>query len=504
MQSHERAKATAREYRRRKEGEERKAKRKKDEEERNRNGKSRLPVLKGSIQTLWKTARCGTTGYTGASDQPVAKQPQHARHPRHAREEAQRAPPARLTEADRRILPQPYHPQNYPTLPPSRTQTNMGSQGHQTQVPRNQTRTPFAPSTNGPNPNNRWQPERNATGNPNDRLGRFEANQFPSQARTELRQHPIQPVTARRQVAITPPTNIPQPSQARMSRDSQGPPPPVPPKNPWRPQHPQLAPAPLTPRPKESGARLTALRSARQAAPPRSDEIPIGYRPEQQPAGRAPYRTRTIPKEMLAGYRPEPQPPGRAPPHPTSAPPHPTRAPPHPTRAPPHPTRAPPHPTRAMAQRRPPVDSGVSAPFSARAQQGRPQQPRTAPDTVLGYRPNPVFANSQGKRSAGMSAAAASSSSARQYISNSYNNSSSRLQPQTQSQRHPQPHANTNTDTRRPSAVASRSVTAAASRKPAKKRNWFKKLVSPPSSSDSSVEWVSQDAARIERGGLSS
>jgi hypothetical protein len=469
MQSHERAKATAREFRKRKEEEERKERKGKEEEGGKRNGKSRLPVLKGSVfQALWETARGGTTGYTGASGQPAAKQPRQPRQPRPTKEEAQRAPPARLTRGDRRVLPQPYRPQNHPTLPPSHTQTNMGFQGHDTQVPRNQPRTPLAPSMNGPNPNNRRQPEHNTTENPNDRLGRFEANQFPSQARTERRQHPVQPVTARRQVAVTPPTNIRQPSQGRMSRNSQGPRPPVPAKNPWRPQHPQLAPAPLSPRPRESGARLTALRSARQTAPAPSDEIPIGYRPEQQPPGRAPYRARNIPQEIPAGHRPQ------------------------------APVRAPPNPPRAMPQRNP-VAGGASSSFSARAQQGWPQQPGTVPDAALEYRSNPAFANRQGKRPAGLSAAAAPSSSARQPSSSR----SQQQQPQ-------QPRPNTNISTRRPSAAAaappaaSRSTITAAPRKPTKKkRGWFKKLISPPSSSDSSVEWVSQDAAWIERGGLS-
>jgi hypothetical protein len=431
MQSHERARATAREYKKRKEDEEREARREKEEDEEKSNGRSRLPVLKRSvIQTLWKTALGGTTGYTGLSGRPVAKQPQQ---PRPTREEAQRAP-ARLTEADRRILPQPYRPRNHlaspPTLPHSRTQANMVPQGHQTRVPRNQPRTPLAPSTNGHNRSRRRQPERSTTENSNNLPARFEANRFPSQARTERQQHPAQPVTARGQAAVNPPANIPQPSQGRMSRSSQGPPPPVPPKDPWRPHHPHLAPAPLAPRPRESGARLTALRAARQASLQHSD-IPIGYSPEQPP------------------------------------------------------TRAPSHRTRTMPQQRTPVGSGVST-SSARPQKSQRQRPGTVPE----YRPNPVFANRQGQRPAGMSAAASPSST---------------RQP-TSSRSRQQPRSNTNTITTNTSArrlATTLRSTTAAPKKPVKKRSWFKKLVGPSSSSDSSVEWVSQDAARIERGGSS-
>lgn len=466
MESHERAKATAREYRRRKDEEERKAKK--------GNGKSRLPlpILKrtqAAVKPLWEAVKDGTTAFTrGTSRQPVAQHPQQPQQPDLRRRNAQNIPnesrikppweianggtlaytggasrqpvatqpqqpnlrrsnaqriPNEGQLADRHIRPQAYHSQNLPAAPHSRTQANIGPQGRQAQVPQSQPRMPFSPSTNGPNPSSRRQPQRSTTEDPQERRMRFEANQFPTQVRTERKAHPVQPVTARRQVAVSHPTNnIPQPSQARISHGSRGPP--VPPKDPWRPHHPSMAPAPLTPRPKQSAAGPSPLHSARPMAASRgySSDIPAGYRRQELPPRTPSHTTRTVPEQM---------------------------------------------------------------PFSSWAS----SQPGT---TVPEYRPNPVFTNRrQGVRPAGASAAAATASS------------SARQQPSSSRSR-PQPSRgytnNTNTGGARrpaPAPIPSRSTT-----KPAKKRNWFKKLVSPPSS-DSSVEWVSQDAARIERGGSS-
>ncbi|KAL2178480.1 uncharacterized protein P884DRAFT_322350 [Thermothelomyces heterothallicus CBS 202.75] len=259
---------------------------------------------------------------------------------------------------------------------------------------------------------------------------------------------PVQTVAARKPVVVNPPVSgIPQPSRARLvgapstgerRRSGVEQAPPVPPKDPWRPHHPSLAPAPLSV-------------------------------PRSRPDGSAGASAGQPSRKLVGHIREGPN-------------------------TPPLPSQKTQPPQRSVA-----VPGGVSSSSGSSSSRRPPGTAAPAQKSGLpvpaGYKPGPVFANRQGNNksatatattpaeaAAGAAASVVARVRARAKEAAASSSSSSLVRGKQQ-------------------ALPSANNTAAAPPKEEKKsrKSLLKRMMSGLGS-DESVEWVSKDAARVERG----
>ncbi|AEO54366.1 hypothetical protein MYCTH_91802 [Thermothelomyces thermophilus ATCC 42464] len=288
-----------------------------------------------------------------------------------------------------------------------------------------------------------------------DPRGRTRNAETKPQVRPQVDTLPVQTVAARKPVVVNPPVSgIPQPSRARLvaapstgeqrrSGVEQGPP--VPPKDPWRPHHPSLAPAPLSvPRSRPDGSA-----GASAGQPSRK---PVGHIREGPNTPPAPSQKTQVPQRSVT------------------------------------------------------VPGGVSSSSGGSSSRRLPSTAAPAQKSSLpvpaGYKPSAVFANRQGNNksatatartpaeaAAGAAASVVAKVRARAKeaaASSSSSSSSSSSPPLVRGKQQALPSANN---------------TAAAPPKEEKKsRKSLLKKMMIGLGSDESFEWVSKDAARIERG----
>jgi len=426
-------------------------------------GKSEEPTPNKTIQPLWETARGGTEVYTRTSGQSMLDRSHPARvdlpraPPRlderrvlpqaspakqpplpPTRVEAQRAPP-RL--ADRQILPQASRA-NTPTNPqPPRTQANPDALGRPSQGKQRQPRMPRSSTKETASSlarSNGRHLRRDDAGTLDDPRSRIKAAVRDAKSKLQAQNPPVQSVAAKKPVKVRQTTGLPAPSRAQISSGTLS-----------RPTASSRA---------RTEARAEASQPSRSACQP-GPPVP----PKDKPA--------VPPKDPW-----RPQNPSLAPP-PLALSPKPAIPPKAPERA----VRpSGPAPSGKLTGYRADPTTTVPArkPVGASAAPSRTQERPQPSAAVTGYKPNPMFANKQGKKPA-------------EQVSDARG----------------RPTRAVPSSSRTPAGPASRAPAAArpAAAKPKtpakqdQRLGWLKRLVTANQSTES-VEWVSQDAARIERG----
>jgi hypothetical protein len=494
-----------REYEKNKKREEEALRRQRKERERNETGKRTEPRGESEQYMLsnpgWQTAYGTDVQMTAASQPPM-------QGPHLSRADTRYAPP-RLSE--RAILPQAYCPQQPPSASSSSLQANNDLGGRNIQGAREQPRMPLISNDNGQGSSisrsNGRRLRQQDVGTPRDPRTRLATAQRQGQARAELQPPAGRAVTARTPVTVSPRAGIPQASRARISTATpsssstartgssvtptsssasstcssalrervngvgprRGPThtmapsrveyqyfgPPVPPKDvpsfppedqegSWYPQHPDMAPAPLSLRSKAQNNAPRPL--ARQQANGHLD----GYKPD--PLMTIPSRKPVQVSTTTATY-----------------------------------PRAPP----TTVPRRKPVGANTSAP--------RATAPESRPGVVPGYRPNPMF--DRRNRSSPPAEVSPPRNRGREKQKIDGSTRQRAQQQQQQQQQQPRPGGGGPQPQPRPNRSQARSsTTSQSSGSKNKKPSWLKRLVGAPSTASlDSVEFVSLDAARIER-----